>query len=90
MSEVNVTTVTSQHMELAKQIVATLREDMSAHDALIVMCCACVVIASRTNAPADAIDHAMAIMSQAAPNHRGPLAKAVLDVLAESMEPSSV
>ena len=85
------TEVTEDHQRLVYALVCSLRDAMHADDALIVCCVGVAHIAlNNTASPAEVIDNALITIAQLLTKDRGEIAKAVLDVLAEQMEPSSV
>lgn len=79
--------ITSDHMRLAKEITKTLREQLEPRDALSVACCMIAVIATMATEPVNVIENAVATLAQVSPKLRGPLINAVLEELANQLEP---
>lgn len=79
--------ITSDHMNLAKEIFGTLSEAMNPDDTMKVAICIVAVVATKTTTPIAVVENAIATLAQLHPTLRGPLVKAVLDTLADHMEP---
>ena len=80
--------VSPAHQQLAQDIVGVLRNQYPGEDALIVLIVAVVLAARATGYPSEMIDNVLTVIAQMHPE-RGPVAKAVLDVLADEMEKHS-
>ena len=83
------TRVEEHHRKIGHALACTLRETMKPADAIIVLSVAAGEIALSTSMPEDVVDFAITAIAQLI-QKRGPVAKAVLDALAEMMEPSGV
>lgn len=80
------TVVTPAHQRLAADIVGVLANQYPAADALIVLVTAVVLAARRTDNAREMVDNARGIIAQMHPE-RGPISIAVLEALADHMEP---
>lgn len=89
MTEVHRTEINSDHQVQALALARSLRERMPPDDAMIVCCVAVAIMSVHTQAPAEMLDNALVMLAQLI-KERGPVAKVVLDQLAEQMEPSGV
>jgi len=71
------------HCQTANSIVRTLASVMDIHEAQLVLLAALLQLATETTKPHEAIENFLVIIAQLNVGQRGPVAKAVLDVLAE-------